>query len=80
MASITGMPERKAGLLARLAYRYSRRHFGRVAEPLAVSAHHVWTLLGYSVFEWTVARSSGVDTGIKELAALKAATLVGCPF
>lgn len=80
MTRIAGVPESKAGLLARFAYRYSRRHFGKVAEPLAVSAHHTWTLLGYSAFEWAVARSGTVDTRIKELAALKAATLVGCPF
>jgi hypothetical protein len=80
MARIKALPERKAGLLARLAYRFSRRRLGEVAEPLAITARHPGLLLGYGVFELALARSHRVDERLKEMAALKAATLVGCPF
>lgn len=40
MTRIRGVPEREASLLGRLAYRFSLRCFGKVAEPLKVTAHH----------------------------------------
>ena len=80
MARIKALPEREAGLLARLAYRFSRRRLGEVAEPLAITAHHPRLLPGYCVFELALDRSRRVEERLKELAALKAATLIGCPF
>lgn len=40
MARIPGVPTRSAGLLGRIAYRYARRRFGAVPEPLTVLMHH----------------------------------------
>jgi hypothetical protein len=51
-----------------------------VAEPLKVAAHHPWVFRGYGAFELALDRSDLVDEWLKELAALKAATLIGCPF
>jgi len=46
MARIQGVPTSKAGLMARFAYWYARRCFGRVPEPLAVVSHHPWISRG----------------------------------
>ncbi len=80
MARIGGVPEREAGLATRLAYWFSRRRLGKVAEPLQVTAHHPTLLRGYGAFELALERSSRVDDRLKDLAGLKAATLIGCPF
>lgn len=80
MARIKAVPEREAGLLGRLAYRFSRRRFGKVVEPLTVTAHHPRLLLGYGLFELALDRSHLVDESLKQLAALKVAAIVGCEF
>ena len=80
MARIDKVPEREAGSFGRFANRLSRRRFGEVAEPLAVMAHHPRLLLGYGMFELAFERSNLVDERLKDLAVLKAATIVGCEF
>jgi 4-carboxymuconolactone decarboxylase len=80
MTRIDKVPEREAGPIGRFAYALSRRRFGEVAEPLTVMAHHPRLLLGYGMFELALERSNLVDEHLKSLAALKAATMVGCEF
>lgn len=80
MARIGGVPKNKAGWMTRFAYWYSRRHFGKVTEPLTVIAHHRWLARGYGLFELALGRSHEVDNRLKALASIKAATLIGCPF
>jgi hypothetical protein len=80
MVRIVGISERAAGPVTRFAYWFSRRRFGKVAEPLRVIAHHPALLHGYGAFELALDRSSLLDERLKDLASLKAATLVGCPF
>lgn len=80
MARIEGLSERSAGLLARFAYWFSRRRFGRVPEPATVMAHHPWVLVGSGAFELTLERSRLLEERVKALAEIRAATLVGCPF
>ena len=80
MARVRAVPEREAGLLGRFAYRFSRRRFGDVAEPLTVTAHHPRVLFGYGMMELALDRSSLVDESLKQLAVLKAAAMVGCEF
>src|SRR5215211_1006248 len=43
---IVGVPEEDASLLGRFAYRFSRRRFGKVPEPVRATAHHRKVLLG----------------------------------
>ncbi len=66
--------------MSRLAYRASRRRFGHVIGPLAVTAHSPRLLAGYSMFELALERCDRMDEGLKELAAARAATMIGCPF
>jgi deazaflavin-dependent oxidoreductase (nitroreductase family) len=40
VTGIFGLREKDAGLLVRFAYRFSRRIFGKVPEPVGVTAHH----------------------------------------
>ncbi len=80
MARINKSPEREAGPFGCLAYKLSRRRFGKEVEPLTVMAHHPRLLLGYGMFELAFERSNLVDERLKSLAVLKAATMVGCEF
>jgi hypothetical protein len=57
MARILGVPEKDAGLLGRFAYRFSRRRFGKVPEPVRVTAHHRNVLLGTGAMELALDRS-----------------------
>jgi len=80
MARIAGVPENRAPLLTRLAYRFARRRVGAVPEPVAVSAHHAWIFRGMGAYELALERARLVDAKLKALAEIKAAALVGCPF
>jgi hypothetical protein len=51
MARIRAVPESKAGLLGRFAYRFSHRRFGKVTEPLKITAHHPRLFFGYGMME-----------------------------
>ncbi len=51
----------KAGLFVRLAYWFSQRRFGKVADPLKVMGHHSWVLFGSGVFELAGERARLVE-------------------
>ena len=80
MTRIEGLPESKAGLLARLAYRYGKKRLGKVPQPMTITAHHPWIFRGYAAYEFALERSQLVPHRVKALVSLTAATLVGCPF
>ena len=68
------------GLLARIVYALTRRKLGRVVMPVRVTAHHPQILWGYGQMEQSLLSSHRVDAALKQLATLRVATLVGCPF
>jgi len=80
MSRIQGVPEKDAGWLARVAYRESKKKLGKIAEPIAVTAHHSWILGGYGAYEMALERARKVDAKLKGLAELKVASVVGCRF
>ena len=84
MARILGAdPNRQSlwpGLFTRLVYALTRRKVGRVVMPVQVTAHHSRLLWGYGQMEQSFASSHLVDETLKNLAQLRVATLVGCPF
>jgi len=51
-----------------------------VADPLKLTGHHSWVSFGYGIFELASERAQLVELRLKDLAGIKAATLVGCPF
>jgi len=80
MMRIEGVSKSKASFFVQLAYRFSKRRLGKVADPLKITGHHSWLSFGYGIFEFVVERSQLVNLRLKELAQIKVATLVGCPF
>ncbi len=80
MNRINGVEQRRAPLLARLAFWVARRRFGKVPDPLAVAAHHPQIFQAYGAYEFALGRARLVDAKLKALASLKAAALVGCPL
>lgn len=66
--------------IARIGFAISRRRYGHVVGPVAVTAHHPGIFAGWSVFELALERASRVDPRFKEIAATRAATLANSPF
>jgi len=84
MARISGAePGRQrlvSGLFTRIAYALTKRKVGRVVKPVQLMAHHTGLLWGYAQMELSMGGGRLVDAALKDLAQLRAATLVGCPF
>jgi AhpD family alkylhydroperoxidase len=70
----------EGGPVLRLAYRYSRRRYGTVLGPLVPLSHHPILLRGTAAMELALQRSSEVDCRLKDLAATRAGSMVGCEF
>ena len=73
-------PARPRNPVARFVYAASRRRFGHVLGPFAVTAHNPLLLAGYCGLELALERANRIDRRLEELAALRAATMTGCPF
>ncbi len=80
MSRLHGSAPRGLAILHRLANWTSRRRFGKVGEPVSVIARHPWVFRGYAGYELALERARRVEPSLKELAQIKAATLVGCSF
>jgi 4-carboxymuconolactone decarboxylase len=81
-----GVEPAEAGWFMRLVYWVVRRKFGKltgkraVPEPVKIAAHHPRVLRAMGSMESGLAAARSVPTKLKQLASLKAATLIGCPF
>jgi alkylhydroperoxidase family enzyme len=86
MAHMKGVEPAEAGWFTRLVYWFVRRKFGkltgqdRLVEPVKVAAHHPHLLQALGKMETALAAARSVPANLKQLASLKAASLVGCPF
>ena len=80
MARIRGVEAEEAGWFVRLVYRLTRRKVGRVVLPVKITAHHPRLLRAMGEMENGQFAAKSVDAGLKALAQIKAATLIGCPF
>ena len=78
MARIEGSS--RPGLFGRLVYWVARRRFGRVPEPMRITAHNRWAFAAMSMYEGFLERAQTLDGRGKELASILAAMRVGCPF
>jgi hypothetical protein len=58
----------------------TKRKLGQVVVPVRVIAHHPRILWGFGQMEQSLMESHRVDAALKELATLRTATLIGCPF
>jgi len=79
-ARIAGVPDNRAGLLARGSYSYSRKVLGSVPDPLRVYAHHPTVLGGYDALEFATGKADRVPQPLKHLASTKAAAMTGCEY
>lgn len=66
--------------LVKSAFRGAKKRLGVVPEPFAISAHHKGIMAGQTAFELALERSHRVEERLKDLATLKAATVVECEF
>jgi AhpD family alkylhydroperoxidase len=78
---IEALPPKSANWLIRAMYRYARRRFGEVPEPLAVVAHHPRLLVANAVHEALLQSASRtLPTNVRELAVFWTARTVGCSW
>jgi hypothetical protein len=86
MARMQGVEPHEAGWLTRLMYWFVKRAVfkltgnARVPEPIKITAHHPKLLQAVGQMERGQAAATSVPAGLKALAGIRAATLVGCPF
>jgi AhpD family alkylhydroperoxidase len=70
----------KSGALVRVSQWYSRISYGKDVETIDVLGHRRGLLVGYGALEFALERSKSMDGRLKDLAAIRAAMLVGCEF
>lgn len=70
----------EGGLLARIAFRQSRRRYGQVIDPIRVMAHHPKVMAGVGALELASQRSKLVPARLKHLAELRAGMIAGCEW
>jgi len=67
-------------LFTRIIYAPTKRKVGRVVTLVKIAAQHGKLLWSYGQMEQSLLSSHLVDAALKDLAQLRVATLVGCPF
>jgi AhpD family alkylhydroperoxidase len=80
MARLPGVSATSAPAEVARVYDATAERFGKLIEPLTILAHSLQTFRAYIGYETTFAKANRVDRRLKELAELKAAALIGCPF
>ncbi|HEV2782587.1 MAG TPA: carboxymuconolactone decarboxylase family protein [Actinophytocola sp.] len=81
MPRIPGVSTKEAGPLLRAMYRFARRRYGAVPEPLTVSAHHLPLTLAGGGHELAVEKASKVlPANVRELAVYRVAQRLGCSW
>ena len=80
MAGRVHRPEGWRGKALRIVNAWVRRQYGREIAPSEVWAHHPLLFAGYGAFESATTYSRKLDARLKDLAATKAAMVVGCEW
>ncbi len=80
MDRVRGVAESEANWIAKRIYRALKKRIGRVPRSKTLAAHHTPTLLASTWMDSVCASARTVPPVLKELAQLKVAALVGCPF
>jgi hypothetical protein len=80
MARIQGVEPSDAGLLTRFLYWMTKRRLGRVILPFRITAHQPRLLRAMGEMEMGQRALETVEPKLKELASIKTALLIGCPF
>lgn len=80
MVRIAGVSAEGAGLRVRFIYWLLKRRVGRVSSGASIRAHDRRLLELAMRMDRYVASPGAVSVKLKELAQIKAAMVVGCPF
>ena len=80
MPNVT-LVDKPRGVVRRLAFRYSKRRFGQVVEPVAAAAHHRGVLLAVGALETVAERGwRRLDPHLRWLAIQASAGEIGCSW
>jgi alkylhydroperoxidase family enzyme len=80
MANVA-LVEKPHGFVQRMAFRYSRRTFKRVVDPVRATANHRGVLVAYGAIETIAERSwKKIDPHLRWLAIQSAAGAIGCSW
>jgi len=80
MARIRGLESNEVGPVTRFIYWMTKRKLGRLVLPLKVTAHQPRLLRALGQMEMGQQAVHAVESKLKNLASIKAALLIGCPF
>lgn len=80
MARIPGVEPSQANLFTRFAYWMTKRKVGRLILPVKITAHQPRLLRGSGEMDMAQFAVHSVPATLKELASIKTAMLIGCPF
>jgi AhpD family alkylhydroperoxidase len=81
MSRIPVVAQEKAGLLGKFMYRFAKKRYGTMPEPLAVMMHHRGLVLAGGMHELMAERSSKtLPSSVRELAVYRAAVRLGCEW
>ncbi len=81
MPRIPGIATKDAGFLLRLMYKFARRRYQAVPEPLTVMAHHMKLTIASGRHEMAVEKvSKEIPIHIRELAVYRVAQQLGCSW
>lgn len=80
MSRIKGVRDDEAGFVTRSVFRIAAKQVGAVPEPLRIMARSGGVMWACGSFQLCLDRAKSLEPRIKELASLKAASMVGCVF
>lgn len=80
MAHLSGVSEDSVSQDVRDVYERVKKKYGTLLEPVSIAAHNPDIFRAYMSYEGAFRAASRVDIKLKELAFLRVATLLGCPF
>ena len=73
--------ERPKGVIARLSFRYAKRRFGRMVDPMGAAAHHAGVLVSMGALETSVQLGmKKLDPSLRWLALQMSASTIGCTW
>lgn len=75
-----GVPNREAGVRARIVFWFTKRRLGRVPLSARIQARDPKLLEAAARMSMHIAQRGAVPLKLKELVQLKVAALVGCPL
>ena len=80
MSRMAGIQDNDAGLRTRWIFKQIKRRLGRIPVSARIRACDFALLRIWEEMSAHVANAGGVPANLKELAQVKVAAMVGCPF